>query len=200
MKTVPVQTKHISRRELRQNQTPAEEMLWVLLRDQRLDGTKFRRQHPLGRFIADFYCPDLRLAIELDGGVHKETIEQDRARDEAITGHNVRIVRLKNSEILNQPASVVSEKIRRLAQNRSREVAKEKKAKGLTTSPSPRDVEREGEARVRCELCDRPIRANQPALAIANGKLYKDKKALAVKNPQFICHSKCWEQIEDEDI
>ncbi len=51
-----------------------------------------------------------------------------------------------------------------------------------------------------CELCGRPIRANQPMLAIANGKLYKDKKALAVKNAQFTAHAKCWEQIENEDI
>ncbi|MSQ32174.1 MAG: hypothetical protein EXR59_02915 [Dehalococcoidia bacterium] len=51
-----------------------------------------------------------------------------------------------------------------------------------------------------CELCDRPIRANQPVLVIANRKVYKDKKALALKAAVFTCHAKCWEQIEDEDI
>lgn len=116
-------------RDLRRGQTPAEETLWKLLRTKKADGLKFRRQHPLGKFIADFYCPELRLVIELDGGVHKKTLEQDRSRDEAITRHNVRVVRFKNHEILNQPETAIEEKIRRLSLDRSREVAKKRKKK-----------------------------------------------------------------------
>ncbi len=189
-------------RDLRRSQTAAEETLWELLRTKKLHGLKFRRQHPLGQFVADFYCPELRLVIELDGGVHKETVEQDRARDEAITRHNVRVVRLKNREILNQSEAAIEEKLIRLTKDRSHEVAEEKKAKGLISTPSPRDVEREGEARERreCEICGKPLLASQPVLVIANGKVHTAKKALALKNAVFACHASCWNQIENEDI
>ena len=57
-------------RDLRQRGTPAEELLWDALRNRRLDGLKFRRQHPVGPFVIDFCCPSRQLAIELDGEVH----------------------------------------------------------------------------------------------------------------------------------
>ena len=59
-------------RELRASSTPAEQALWKLLRDRRLQGIKFRRQSPLGIFVADFYCPELKLVIELDGEIVRE--------------------------------------------------------------------------------------------------------------------------------
>ena len=198
MATIPNKIR-ISRRDLRQNRTPAEELLWEMLRGAKLDGLKFRRQHQLGNFIADFYCADLRLAIELDGGVHKKTIEQDRARDEAVARHNVPVVRLKNEEILGKPEEKIRKKIRDITLGPSPKDTT--KVKNRVSSPSPGYVERDGEARVRsCELCGRPIRANQPVLAIASGKVYTDKRALALKNTQFICHVSCWNQIENEDI
>ena len=58
-------------RELRKQQTPTEEILWECLRDRRLLNTKFRRQHNIGQFIADFYCHPARLVIELDGEIHQ---------------------------------------------------------------------------------------------------------------------------------
>ena len=61
---------HVAR-ELRQKQTPAEEILWALLRRKNLVGLKFRRQQQLGPFIADFYCHRARLVVEVDGGVHE---------------------------------------------------------------------------------------------------------------------------------
>ena len=57
-------------KELRQSLTPAERILWERLRDRRLSSLKFRRQHPIGAFIVDFYCPAARLVIEIDGGIH----------------------------------------------------------------------------------------------------------------------------------
>jgi very-short-patch-repair endonuclease len=57
-------------RELRQRATLAEKLLWKELRDHKLAGLKFRRQHPIGRYIVDFYCAKLRLVVELEGGVH----------------------------------------------------------------------------------------------------------------------------------
>jgi len=88
-------------RRLRKTQTKAEELLWECLRRNRLNGLKFRRQHPLGRYIADFYCPEERLVIELDGKVHdlKDQKEYDKMRKEIIEVHRIRILRIKNEEI-----------------------------------------------------------------------------------------------------
>src|SRR5688572_9690432 len=72
-------------RLLRRQQTPAEACLWAALRDHKLDGLHFRRQHPLGGFIADFYCPQAKLAVEVDGGIHHtpQQAAYDRDRDTA---------------------------------------------------------------------------------------------------------------------
>ena len=87
--------------KLRKRQTQAEELLWKQLRRKRLNGLKFRRQHPLGRYIADFYCPEVRLVIELDGTVHnlKDQKEYDELRKEVIEVHRVRVLRIRNEEI-----------------------------------------------------------------------------------------------------
>ncbi len=96
-------------RELRQRQTPAEEFFWELVRDRRFEGYKFRRQHPLGRFIADFYCPELRLAVELDGGIHATQVERDRARDEILAQHDIRVVRIRNEGFLADPEATLAQ-------------------------------------------------------------------------------------------
>ncbi|MGB2769680.1 MAG: endonuclease domain-containing protein [Candidatus Zixiibacteriota bacterium] len=88
-------------RKLRQKQTDAETLLWECLRGKRLNGVKFRRQHPIGRYVADFYCPEAQLAIELDGKVHdvRDQKEYDRVRKEMIETGGIRVVRFKNEEI-----------------------------------------------------------------------------------------------------
>jgi very-short-patch-repair endonuclease len=65
-------------RRLRRNQTDAERMLWLRLRGRRLDGWKFRRQFPIDRFVANFFCADAHLVIELDGGQHAVRTEAER--------------------------------------------------------------------------------------------------------------------------
>ena len=65
-------------KELRHHPTPAEALLWACLRNHQLNGLKLRRQHPLGRFIADFCCPACRLIVELDGPIHLRQIQQDQ--------------------------------------------------------------------------------------------------------------------------
>lgn len=67
-------------RELRKQTTPAEKILWEQLRNRRLNGIKFRRQHPLGKYIVDFYSPAHRLVIEIDGEFHRYQVDQDQAR------------------------------------------------------------------------------------------------------------------------
>ncbi len=88
-------------RQARKAQTGAEALLWEVLRDRRLGGWKFRRQHPLGRHIADFYCADASLVVELDGSVHDAPYQRDydRVREEELAARGLRVVRFRNAEV-----------------------------------------------------------------------------------------------------
>jgi very-short-patch-repair endonuclease len=86
-------------RELRKKSTEAEKLLWEQLRGRRLEGKKFRRQHPLGPFILDFYCIEERLAIEVDGPIHDAQQEQDLERTRMLNALGCRILRFTNKEI-----------------------------------------------------------------------------------------------------
>jgi methionyl-tRNA synthetase len=98
-------------RKLRKEQTDAEQLIWALLRDRRLAGAKFRRQHPLQeggrRFVLDFYSKDLKLAIELDGGQHQEQHAGDAERSEALSKLGIRVLRYWNNDVLRQTESVL---------------------------------------------------------------------------------------------
>jgi very-short-patch-repair endonuclease len=105
---------------LRKKPTPTEKRLWQLLRNNAL-GAKFRRQHPLHYYVADFYCHQLKLVIEVDGKIH-ETPE-NKERDEGRTGElgrlNIQVIRFTNEEILTDSGKVLSkikEKIKDLTQ------------------------------------------------------------------------------------
>lgn len=93
-------------REMRGNMTDAESLLWQLLRNRRLAGAKFRRQHPVGCYILDFYCHDRKLAIELDGGQHAEETDYDRVRDEWLNSHGIKVMRFWNNQMLLETESV----------------------------------------------------------------------------------------------
>jgi adenine-specific DNA methylase/very-short-patch-repair endonuclease len=86
-------------RELRRQQTPTESILWECLRDRRLLSAKFRRQHNIGQYIADFYCHDARLVIELDGAVHQTQQDRDIDRDEWMQANGFRVLRFTNPEV-----------------------------------------------------------------------------------------------------
>ena len=88
-------------RALRQKMTPAEEKLWQYLRNKRLNGLKFRRQHPLGPFIADFYCAEYRLVVEVDGPIHLQRSAEDAERTAQFEAFGYHVMRLRNEEILN---------------------------------------------------------------------------------------------------
>ena len=96
-------------RELRQESTKAEKLLWSELRNRKLNGLKFRRQHPLDKFIVDFYCNEKKLVIELDGGVHDEKINKDydEARTAMLAGLNIIVLRFKNEDITNNLKEVI---------------------------------------------------------------------------------------------
>jgi very-short-patch-repair endonuclease len=87
-------------RKLRRNQTDAELKLWLHICNRRLDGLKFRRQVPIGGFVADFLCEDARLIVEVDGGHHSEQSESDLARTKALQAAGFELLRFWNNEIL----------------------------------------------------------------------------------------------------
>ena len=96
-------------REFRKNPTEPEEFLWECLRERRLNGFKFRRQHPIGRYIADFFCGDVGLVVELDGKPHTEAdrIVYDRIRDEEMTLRGLSVLRIKNRELISDPVGTI---------------------------------------------------------------------------------------------
>lgn len=86
---------------LRKIATPAERILWSQLRNRTLSGYKFRRQHPIDRYILDFYCPEARLAVELDGSGHAYIgrQEKDRTREAFLAAEGIRVLRFWNDEV-----------------------------------------------------------------------------------------------------
>jgi len=97
------------RRELRQNLTPAEAVLSKHLQRSQLDGKKFRRQHSVGKYVLDFYCPECRLAVELLGSAHFTSIraEYDLARDEFVRSLKIRTVRFENRLVFENLVGVL---------------------------------------------------------------------------------------------
>jgi very-short-patch-repair endonuclease len=87
-------------RGLRQRQTPAEQRLWLHLRGGQLDGRRFRRQQPIGPYIADFYCAAAKLVVEVDGPIHERQVEYDRERDAYLAAHDLRVLRFTNQAVL----------------------------------------------------------------------------------------------------
>ena len=98
----------IRARELRHAETPAEHKLWQRLRDQQLAGYKFRRQHPIGSFVVDFYCPAARLVVEVDGESHLAQAEFDARRTEWLQQYGYRILRVTNSEVYTEIEGVLT--------------------------------------------------------------------------------------------
>lgn len=108
-------------RKLRANQTLPEELLWGALRNRQLGGFKFHRQHPLNRYIADFYCADQALIVELDGAVHHQIAQQeyDQIRDAELQARNLRIIQIQNDEIKTNLEQVLQTILEYLEHNSS---------------------------------------------------------------------------------
>lgn len=90
---------HSRERSLRRNQTEAEEMLWQRIRDRRLLNFKFRRQHRIGPYYADFVCAEGWLVIELDGGQHADQTDYDQARTRFLEARGYRVLRIWNNDL-----------------------------------------------------------------------------------------------------
>jgi very-short-patch-repair endonuclease len=93
-------------RSMRKRPTPSERRLWEGLRERRL-GFRFRRQHVIGGYIVDFYCPDALLAIEVDGGIHEARATYDRARDAALAALGIAVLRFDVGHVNHDLATVL---------------------------------------------------------------------------------------------
>lgn len=109
-KTVPL------RRKLRQDMTSAEKLFWAKVASRQLHNLKFRRQHAIGNYIVDFYCPERKLVIEIDGDTHAEelTMQDDRVREDYLKSLGYKIIRYQNQDILNNLEGVFEDLVKDL--------------------------------------------------------------------------------------
>jgi 2-isopropylmalate synthase len=133
MKKHPSDGAHDRARVLRRQMTQAERRMWQMLRLRQVDGCRFRRQVPIGGYIADFVCHEARLIIEVDGGQHAAS-PQEAERSRFFEGQGYRMLRFWNNQILENPEGVLMTVIAVLA----------------TASPPPHPSPIEGEAVKRC--------------------------------------------------
>ncbi len=94
-------------RKMRSRMTDAEALLWMFLRNRRIADAKFRRQHPMGRYILDFYCDEKKLCIELDGSQHMEAVEYDKNRGMWLKASGIHVLRFWNNEVLTETEGVL---------------------------------------------------------------------------------------------
>ena len=97
------------RKELRSKATSAEAVLWTILKKKQVGGLKFRRQHSVGKYILDFYCPEMKLAIELDGEIHLHPGKRskDLNREEFLTKWGIEVIRFENRIVFENPEAIV---------------------------------------------------------------------------------------------
>ena len=109
-------------RRLRREGTDVERRLWQRLRNAQIEGARFRRQHPAGRYVLDFYCPTLQLALELDGGQHAQAESWDRERDEWLRQHGVTVLRFWNSDVTEHLSGVLEVIAAKVSELKSQEL------------------------------------------------------------------------------
>lgn len=101
--------KHSLAKHLRRNMTKAERVFWNAVRKNKVRGLQFRRQQVIDGYIADFYCNQMRLVVELDGEVHDRQKEYDQHREDVIKRRGIRVMRFRNGEVLADIGKVIAE-------------------------------------------------------------------------------------------
>jgi len=103
------QSEKEKRRMLRNNMTNAEKILWERIRRRQIDNKRFLRQYSVNKYVLDFYCPEIKLAIEVGGETHtsKEEIEYDRIRQNEVEQFGIKFLRFKNNEIFDKIEEVI---------------------------------------------------------------------------------------------
>lgn len=111
------------RKHLRNNSTSAESTLWTMLKNKQVGGYKFRRQHSVGKYILDFYCPALQFAIELDCDPHADLINiaRDAERDDWLKQHGITVFRYENRWVFEYP-DVIKKDILEFGEKKNRQV------------------------------------------------------------------------------
>jgi very-short-patch-repair endonuclease len=108
MSKVQTLTLQLHAKRLRRDETDAERKLWMHLRSRQMNGYKFRRQQPIGRYIVDFFCPERRIVVELDGGQHAQQAQADQRRSEFLTKAGCRVLRFSDKQnianVVNLPS------------------------------------------------------------------------------------------------
>jgi very-short-patch-repair endonuclease len=112
------ETQKERRKLLRNNSTMAEVKLWNELKGRKAGGLKFRRQQGVGTYILDFYCPELKLGVELDGNSHEMKQEYDKERTLFLNSQGIEVLRFTNVQVLSHVTSVVNEILRYVALKR----------------------------------------------------------------------------------
>ena len=97
------------RKQLRNNPTYAEKILWLSLRKRQVEGIRFLRQYSVNKFVIDFYAPEIKLAIEVDGCSHIGKEKYDMERQKYIENFNIMVIRFKNEQVIGNPDEVVAE-------------------------------------------------------------------------------------------
>ena len=123
-------------RKLRKNSTPGEIELWKLVKNKQVLGYQFRRQRPIKNYIIDFYCKELRLAIEIDGSSHDYKVEYDQKRQEKLEQLGITFLRFSEEDTKENPDYVVMEIEKWIIANKEK------------TTPSPQSPPAEGKLRV----------------------------------------------------
>ncbi len=141
---------------LRTDATDAERALWLRIRAHRLNGLKFKRQEPIGRFVVDFVCHDEKLIIELDGGQHAEQVRADDKRTKFLESRGYRVVRFWNDEVLKNMEGVLETVLRKLSPSPQPLSCRGRGAKRKRTLLSSEGKEAEG-ARAKLSPSPQPL-------------------------------------------
>ncbi|RED38699.1 very-short-patch-repair endonuclease [Rhodopseudomonas thermotolerans] len=140
-------SQHRHARELRKKSTDVERLMWAALRDKQLNGFSFKRQVPIGPYIADFACHSVKLVVELDGGQHfsDDGERADAARTAAIEARGFRVIRFNNAEVMSNRAGVLQSIADVLAARAPTPTLSRKRERGLADRgdkqrPAPNDT------------------------------------------------------------
>ncbi|MGB5942269.1 MAG: DUF559 domain-containing protein [Leeuwenhoekiella sp.] len=170
-------------RHLRQEQTEAEKELWGLLRNRKFLNLKFRRQHPLKDYIVDFYCLELGLIIELDGGYHNnpEQKEKDNLRDLHFKALGYWVLRFKNDVVFQSPKEIF-EAIENVKEHRDKNPVSFKRSTTYKKSPSPAG---KGWGEGSAILSTKKLKLNQRELLLNTGVSFVDYDAIKIEPKDF---------------
>jgi very-short-patch-repair endonuclease len=124
-------------KELRHELAPAEQLVWSMLRDRRLGGLKFRRQFPIGPYIADYYCHEAKLVVELDGESHDDRMKEDAERTKYLEAQHLSVFRVQNADVFADLESVAFGILRAAGIDVENWMAERETASIKRSAPSP---------------------------------------------------------------